>query len=87
VTREQLSVRERMSSLLRRLQSGGFVNFEDLFEPDRGVAELVVTFLAILELGRESLGGDHPAGLLLAHLRKAEGWKHRWMTSRSSSAL
>jgi len=55
VTREQLSVRERMSSLLRRLQSAGFVNFEDLFEPERGVAELVVTFLAILELGRESL--------------------------------
>lgn len=55
VTREQLSVRERMSAVLRRLQSAGFVNFEDLFEPERGIPELVVTFLAILELGRESL--------------------------------
>jgi len=55
VTREQLSVRERMSRVLRRLQSAGFVHFEDLFDPERGVPELVVTFLAILELGRESL--------------------------------
>ncbi len=55
VTREQLSVRERMSSVLRRLQSSGFTNFEDLFEPERGIAELVVTFLAILELGREAM--------------------------------
>lgn len=55
VTREQLSVRERMSAVLRRLQSVGFVNFEDLFEPEHGVAVLIVTFLAILELGREAL--------------------------------
>ncbi len=56
VTREQLSVRERMSAVLRRLKlAAGFVNFEDLFEPERGIPELVVTFLAILELGRESL--------------------------------
>ena len=55
VTREQLSVRERMSAVLRRLQSAGFMRFEDLFEPARGIAELVVTFLAILELGREAL--------------------------------
>ena len=55
VTREQLSVRERMSSVLRRLQGRGFVEFTQLFNPMRGVAELVVTFLAILELARESL--------------------------------
>ena len=55
VTREQLSVRERMSSVLRRLQGHGFLEFTQLFNPLRGVADLVVTFLAILELARESL--------------------------------
>ena len=55
VTRDQLSVRERMSSILRRLQSAGFLEFTELFNPLRGIAELVVTFLAILELARESL--------------------------------
>jgi len=55
VTREQLSVRERMSAILRRLQGHGFLEFTQLFNPLRGVADLVVTFLAILELARESL--------------------------------
>jgi segregation and condensation protein A len=55
VTREQLSVRERMSTVLRRLQTGGFYEFTQLFNPTRGVPDLVVTFLALLELARESL--------------------------------
>ncbi len=55
VTREQLSVRERMSTLLRRLQGAGFMEFSELFNPLRGIADLVVTFLALLELARESL--------------------------------
>jgi len=55
VTREQLSVRERMSSILRSLHNRGFLEFTQLFDPRRGVADLVVTFLAILELARESL--------------------------------
>jgi segregation and condensation protein A len=55
VTREQLSVRERMSTVLRRLQGSGFVEFSELFNPLRGIADLVVTFLALLELARESL--------------------------------
>ncbi len=55
ITREELSVREHMSMVLRRLQTLRFVRFEDLFEPSHGIAVLVVTFLAILELARESL--------------------------------
>ena len=55
VTREQLSVRERMSTVLRRLQGCDFVEFSELFNPMRGIADLVVTFLALLELARESL--------------------------------
>jgi segregation and condensation protein A len=55
VTREQLSVRERMSSILRQLQRPGFLEFTQLFSPLRGIADLIVTLLAILELARESL--------------------------------
>ena len=55
VTREQLSVRAHMSRVLRHLQEAKFVEFKDLFRPDEGVAVLVVTFLAVLELAREGL--------------------------------
>ena len=55
ITREQLSVREHMSRILRNLQNLRFVRFEDLFDADVGVPVLVVTFLAILELAREAL--------------------------------
>ena len=55
VSREELSVREHMSRILRRLQDERFAEFTALFEPERGVPELVVSFLAVLELVRESL--------------------------------
>ncbi|MFL6663181.1 MAG: segregation and condensation protein A [Rhizobacter sp.] len=55
ITREQLSVREHMSIVLRRLQGRRFVEFEDLFDPSRGTPVLVVTFIALLELARERL--------------------------------
>jgi segregation and condensation protein A len=55
ITREQLSVREHMSFVLKRLQGRKFVEFEQLFDPDKGLPVLVVTFLALLELAKESL--------------------------------
>jgi segregation and condensation protein A len=55
VSREELSVREHMSLILRRLQGRQFVEFAALFSVENGVAEVVVTFLAMLELARESL--------------------------------
>jgi len=55
ITREQLSVREHMSIVLRRLQGRKFVEFEELFDVTRGSAVLVVTFIAMLELARERL--------------------------------
>jgi segregation and condensation protein A len=55
IKREELSVREHMSLVLRRLQGRRFALFEDLFEVDRGPQVLVVTFIALLELARESL--------------------------------
>ena len=56
IQREELSVREHMGLILRRLRdSGGFVEFVDLFDPAQGVPVLVVHFLAMLELAREHL--------------------------------
>jgi segregation and condensation protein A len=55
VRREELSVREYMIAILRRLQGRGYVVFEDLFDTAAGVAGLVVSFLAVLELAREKL--------------------------------
>jgi segregation and condensation protein A len=55
VTREELSVREHMSTILRRLGEHRVLEFSELFDPTRGVAALVVTFLALLELAREAL--------------------------------
>jgi len=55
VSREELSVREHMSAILRRLRERRVLEFGELFDPARGVAVLVVTFLALLELARELL--------------------------------
>ena len=55
ISREQLSVREHMSIVLRRLQGRRFVEFHELFDAGRGSAVLVVTFIAMLELSRERL--------------------------------
>jgi segregation and condensation protein A len=55
VTREELSVRSHMSRILRFLGGHGFVRFDELFQPEEGVAVVVVSFLAVLELARESL--------------------------------
>jgi segregation and condensation protein A len=53
ISREELSVREHMSAILRALQERRVLEFSELFDPVRGVPVLVVTFLALLELARE----------------------------------
>lgn len=55
ITREELSVREYMSMVLKTLQGRRFVEFEELFEPEKGSTVLVVTFIALLELAKETL--------------------------------
>jgi len=55
ITREELSVREHMGIVLRTLQGRRFVEFEELFDVTRGPQVLVVTFIALLELGKEGL--------------------------------
>ncbi|MEG0245815.1 MAG: ScpA family protein [Pseudomonas sp.] len=55
ITRETLSTRERMSQVLERLKGGAFVPFVELFAAEEGKLGVVVTFMAILELVKESL--------------------------------
>lgn len=55
ISREELSVREHMSIVLRKLQGRKFIEFEHLFDPTLGVPVLVVTFIALLELAKETL--------------------------------
>lgn len=55
ITREELSVRETMGQLLKALHGRRFAPFESLFDPAKGQAVLVVTFIALLELAKETL--------------------------------
>ena len=55
INREQLSVREHMTLVLRRLQGQRFMAFESLFDPSHTVAVVVVMFVAILELAKEAM--------------------------------
>lgn len=52
--REPLSVRQRMSEILSRIRSNKFTSFSELFDPEEGRMGVAVTFIAILELLRES---------------------------------
>ena len=55
ISREELSVREHMSLVLRQLQGRQFVEFEKLFDVSRGTPVMIVTFIAMLELAKETL--------------------------------
>jgi segregation and condensation protein A len=55
ISRQELSVREHMSAILRQLQSTRFVEFSDLFHGQGSVPIVVVHFVAMLELAKETL--------------------------------
>jgi segregation and condensation protein A len=55
ISREQLSVRDQMSRVLKLVTAGPYVEFTTRFGDSVSVAMVVVTFLAILELTREGL--------------------------------
>jgi segregation and condensation protein A len=55
VERERLSTRERMSQVLEKLKGGQFMPFVTLFTVQEGKLGVVVTFLAVMELVKESL--------------------------------
>ena len=53
--REPLSVRQRMSEILTRIDANAFTGFADLFDPEEGRMGVAVTFIAILELLKETI--------------------------------
>jgi len=55
VRKDGVSVREQMTRLIRQLRHGEFEAFENLFDASGGIPQLVVTFIAILELAKETL--------------------------------
>ncbi len=55
LSREALSVREYMSHILRQLRNQRFIEFSELFAPEKGVPVLIVLFVALLELAKEGL--------------------------------
>jgi segregation and condensation protein A len=75
VERESLSLRERMSQVLERVQHGGFVPFVALFDITEGRAGVVVSFLAVLELIKAAtleLVQSEPYAPIHVRLRQAE---------------
>ena len=53
---DTLSVRDSMASILTKLNlQNGYLSFYNLFETDSGRMEIIVNFLALMELLRESL--------------------------------
>lgn len=68
IQREPLSVRERMSAILSKLQANAMLPFGALFDRDEGRAGAVVSLLAILEMSKEriiEILQDEPLGPLL----------------------
>ena len=55
ITREALSVRQRMGEVLGKLANGSFHVFDSLFNVEEGRIGVVVTFLSVLELAKEQL--------------------------------
>lgn len=55
VSRDVLSMRERMTNILQRLQEQEYVRFEELFTKEEGRLGVVVTFIALLELFRDDM--------------------------------
>ena len=76
IQREALSVRNRMSDVLSRLGNGQFHDFASLFNVEEGRRGIVVTFLAMLELAKETLieivQNEVPGPIYLRSLAGAE---------------
>lgn len=55
IKKQELSIREYMTQILRQLKTSGITQFYDLFDPQAGISLLVVNFIAVLELGKEGM--------------------------------
>jgi len=53
--RETLSVRQRMSQIIKKIGTENFTDFSELFDLDEGRIGVAVTFLAILELLKDAM--------------------------------
>jgi segregation and condensation protein A len=87
VQRERLSVRERMTDIVARLESSSFVEFVQLFRPEEGRMGVAVTFIAILELVREGLIDivqQEPFAPI--HVRSAAAGRHLRVVADNSEA-
>jgi segregation and condensation protein A len=80
ISREQLSVREHMTRILKRLRDQKYVEFADLFEPGVSVPVVVVNFIAILELVKETLASisqtEAYAPIYLSLVEATQGKNH-----------
>lgn len=55
IVKEGLSIRERMTDILSRVNASEFTTFVSLFKAEEGRVGVIVTFIAILELAKQSL--------------------------------
>ncbi len=55
ITREALTVKDKISHIMEMLENNDTIRFEDLFKEDRSRVQIVVTFVALLELIRLGL--------------------------------
>lgn len=55
IKKQELSIREHMTQILRVLREYGVQNFYALFDTSAGISYLVVNFIAVLELGKEGM--------------------------------
>ena len=55
IQKETLSIREKMGNVLAILSADGFTDFVSLFNEEEGRMGIVVTFLAVMELTKESM--------------------------------
>lgn len=55
ITRQELSVREYMSKILRELSNVPYREFKELFDTDGGISVVIVNYLALLELAKEGM--------------------------------
>ena len=55
VTRDSLSMRERMTNILQMLQDKEYLSFGELFSKEEGRLGVVVSFIALLELFRDDM--------------------------------
>jgi segregation and condensation protein A len=87
---ERLSITDRINQLVDKLRTNGPIEFDALFDGQRTRAELIVTFLALLEMTRLRLTNvqqEHPLAPILVELAVVDGDSVEPAEAAVSSAL